>query len=156
MRWLSKKRERRDFLGIKYKVKTIPLFPISNPSSLSSLLLCSLRLFFINSLLYFSVTSFSLLLSPLSPSPLSVFHLQTNRSILLMVRSSDGGQTDQGWDFLAKFCGKKTGKTVHSSTVQLDRGSNSSLQKREFSFFMFKKNNRFLINPVLTYGPVRF
>ena len=68
-------------------------FPISNPFSLSSLLLCSLHLFFISSFLYFFVTSFSLSLLPLSfsPSPLSVFHLRTNRSILLTVRSSDGG-----------------------------------------------------------------
>ena len=90
---IKKKRARRDFLGKKFKVKTIPLFPISNPSSLFSLLLCSLRLFFISSLLYFSVTSFSLSLLPLSlsPSPLLIFHLQTNRSILLTVRSSDGG-----------------------------------------------------------------
>ena len=83
--------------GVTFLVKNLSKnhspFPISNPSSPSSLLLCSLRLFFISSLLYFSVTLFSLAFSPLSlsPSPLSVFHLQTNRSILLTVRSSDGG-----------------------------------------------------------------
>ena len=95
-------------LGITFKVKTIPLFPISNPSSLSSLLPCSLRLFFINSLLYFSVTSFSLLLSPLSLPPLLIFHLQTSKSILLTVRSSDGrafcgGQTRSRQRFFSKI-----------------------------------------------------
>ena len=63
---------------------------------------------------------------------------------------------DQDWDFLAKFCGKKIEKTVHGSTVRLDRGSDGSLQKREFRFFMFKKNNQFSINSVQPYGPIQF